>query len=107
MHPFPPSYHPHIYSYIHENICVCICVCIVGFYAFISHFLVFTQRRRRSIKTSYKKIKEVVTFILLRKKIRKCPKSQEGTCPAEIRALLLQRYGSVPLGICIFQRVFK
>jgi len=49
------------------------------------HFLVLTQRRRRSIKKSQEK-KKKLSLLFYPERIRKCPKSQEGTCPAEIRA---------------------
>lgn len=68
----------------------CVCVCTGGFHTLIFHFLVLTQRKR-SIKKSQEKKKKKKSLLFYREIIRKCPKSQKGTCPAEIRAPLLQR----------------
>lgn len=86
-------------------VCVYVCVLLVSMHSFPTSW--FLPSEEGEVLKSHTKNKRSCHFYFTQKKIRKCPKSQEGTCPTEIRALLLQRYDSVPLGICIFQRVFK
>lgn len=76
------------------------CVCIVGFYTLIFHFPVLTQRRR-SIKKSQEKKKKKLSLLFYPERIRKCPKSQEGTCPAEIRAYYYRE-----IRVCAFQGLY-
>ena len=63
----------------------CVCVLLVSIHSFPTSW--FLPREEGEVLKSYRKKKKVVTFNLPR--IKKCPKSQEGNCPAEIRALLL------------------